>query len=55
MIRSCYHLPEPDSAQLREWATRMDVPISELVRRAVHAYLQTLSQQHAPLAHQGAR
>lgn len=55
MIRSHYHLPEPDRMQLREWATRMDLPAAELVRRAVNAYLQTLNQQRAPVAHRGAR
>jgi hypothetical protein len=38
------YLPEPDLKVLRGLAKKQDVPVAELVRRAVHDYLSRLQE-----------
>lgn len=50
MQRTHIFLPEPDRARLRDLASRLDLSVGEIVRRAVDEYLTRVSTDLTPLA-----
>ena len=45
MLRTNIHLPERTLAQLKTLQAKTGLPVAELVRRAIDAYILTQTQQ----------